>query len=165
MKNFLQNKTVKIILALVCIVAFFYLGEKRLAVFIHTSYPANPSPEMVIHSQKSPSHSNFSESISCPICQRKWLLTFGFCFAYMLLSTLTIWAIFQNTKTVKLVLIVYCTLFVSCILLLAVGFLFHNFGTAYRVTNRIIAIIQSPLVVMILFAYLKLQDVFSRKKF
>lgn len=157
-EKFYKKKSFRVFAVVLFTILFFLLGQKRQSEFIKISYPQYPTPEIIAHAAVSPSHPYFMETILCPICNEKWLMTFLFSMLFLGLSVICSWVVFQNFQSVKYTIYLYGMLFLSTVFILAAGYFTGHFSESYRVVNKIIWIIQSPVVVMLIFPIMKLQQ-------
>lgn len=159
MKQYLRK-----ILTLLFFIFLFIIGYIRESIFLvinsvlnHYPFPYNPSyipPPTYLYSLTTQELINL-----------KWVFTITFSLLYLFFSWLIIYLFFQSKKFTKIVLYIYIILITITSLIIGIGLLFNCFDLLYTPSRFIVGIIQSPLLVIILFTLFFLLNNYNKKDF
>ncbi len=146
-----MRPTVKKILTLFSFILLFIIGYIRESIFLVINSVLNNYPFPYNPSYIPPPEYLYSLTTQ-ELINLKWFFTLVFSLLFMLLSWLIIHFVF-NSKTYNKIVIYIYTFFISISFLIAgIGILFNCFEILYTPSRFIVGIIQSPLLVIILFS-------------
>jgi hypothetical protein len=93
----------------------------------------------------------------------KYTLTFFSILGYLIVSLLIVFLYFKENKYVKIVFFSYLIVtLVSCLAFLTL-IIFTNYNTAFFSARKILEIIESPVLIMILFPILIFKEILDKK--
>jgi hypothetical protein len=143
--------TVKKILTLFSFILLFIIGYIRESIFLVINSVLNNYPFPYNPSYIPPPEYLYSLTTQ-ELINLKWVFTLVFSLLFMFFSWLIIHLVFNSRIYNKIVIYIY-TFFISISFLIAgVGILFNCFEILYTPSRFIVGIIQSPLLVIILFS-------------
>jgi hypothetical protein len=154
--------TVKRILTLFSFILLFIIGYIRESIFLVINSVLNNYPFPYNPSYIPPPDYLFSLTTQ-ELINLKWVFTITFSSLYMLFSWLIIYFYFQSKKFTKIVFYIYTILIVITSLIICTGLLFNCFDLLYTPSRFIVGIIQSPLLVIVLFTLFYLLNDYNRK--
>lgn len=146
-----MRPTVKKILTLFSFILLFIIGYIRESIFLVINSVLNNYPFPYNPSYIPPPEYLYSLTTQ-ELINLKWVFTLIFSLLFMFFSWLIIHVVFNSRIYNKIVIYIY-TFFISISFLIAgVGILFNCFEILYTPSRFIVGIIQSPLLVIILFS-------------
>lgn len=146
-----MRPTVKKILTLFSFILLFIIGYIRESIFLVINSVLNNYPFPYNPSYIPPPEYLYSLTTQ-ELINLKWVFTLVFSLLFMFFSWLIIHLVFNSRIYNKIVIYIY-TFFISISFLIAgVGILFNCFEILYTPSRFIVGIIQSPLLVIILFS-------------
>lgn len=159
-----MKPTVKKILTLLSFILLFIIGYIRESIFLVINSVLNKYPFPYNPSYIPPPEYLYSLTTQ-ELINLKWVFTIAFSLLYMLFSWLIIYFFFQSKKFTKIVLYIYTILIAITILIICIGLLFDCFDLLYIPSRFIVGIIQSPLLVIVLFTLFYLLNNYNKKEF